>query len=452
LIAIEASAVSLMHRWVEWLRESHFLTILTYLAGLGVVVAILLDTGFSAQHLTTGEVIALIAVAIPAGFLLSFSVFTLLAYFLFIPSISKDGHLFARVHANQLIHPLTTGLLLSLLALCIFVSSLPAWIAWGAMLALYGIQTTLILLNIRRENVLEGNGFPHSSLFSIILSLFLGGEVVTVAAGAKPMLPWRLSKLPEDTWIVDVRTKPEFYWNRLQGAENFPWGSGLTEAAQRKDRERPVISICFSGHRSPAITVMLRKLGFKHVYNLTWGILYLILLERGKKREGPFALTRPHVNPNRRGEDYRSIAHGYILLALIILIGAPIENWYFQIPVPLWQSVVGIVISITGVVLMIASRIALGRNFRVYAAPRRSGTIVMSGLYTRVRHPMYTGVIMTVGGWVFMWGSLYTIPCWIGVVILYLLKISREEPILVAKFPEYKEYQERTWRLIPFVY
>jgi protein-S-isoprenylcysteine O-methyltransferase Ste14 len=197
---------------------------------------------------------------------------------------------------------------------------------------------------------------------------------------------------------------------------------------------------------------MLRRLGFKHVYNLTWGILYLVLLERGKKREGPFALTRPHIDQNRRGEDHRNLAHGYILLALMCLIGAPIENGYFQIPVPLWQSIVGIVISVSGVVLMIASRIALGRNFRVYAAPRRSGAIIVKGVYGLIRHPMYIGTIMAVGGWVLMWGSLFTIPCWVGVVALYVLKISREEPILAAKFPEYKEYQERTWKLIPFIY
>jgi hypothetical protein len=163
-----------------------------------------------------------LAAAIPAGFLLIFSTFGLVSYFIFIPSIAHDGHLFSQVHGTHLIHPLTTSIVLGLAALCIYTGSLPAWAAWAVLLVIYLLQTAVILRRVSEEHLANGLDGPGAGKFILLLNLILGGELVTVAAGAKPLQPWRLDTLPEDTWIVDVRTKPEFHWNRLQTAENYP--------------------------------------------------------------------------------------------------------------------------------------------------------------------------------------------------------------------------------------
>ncbi len=422
------------------------------MAGAGVITVAWLDRGLEAPDPTTAEFVAVVLTAVPAGFLLVFSLFSLLSYFVFMPSLTDDAHLFARVHAAQLLHPLTSSVVLGLLAFCIYFGRAPTWAAWGGMFTVYVIQTTLMVARIRQDQPSEERSTPANNLFFMLLSLVLGGELVTIAGGARPLAPWRLKTLPDDTWIVDVRTKPEFYWNRLHGAENYPWGVGLTEAARDKSLDRPVLVTCLSGHRSPAIAVALRRLGFKTVYNLTWGILYLLLLERGKKSEGPFSLTRPHIARDRRGEDLRYISHGYITCAAVTLIGAPIEHAYLNVQVPLWQAIIGGVISLVGVALMVISYRALGRNFRIYAAPRRSGTLVETGIYSWIRHPMYLGTIMAVGGYVVLFGSLIFIPTWLGVLILYIIKASKEEPILLAKFPQYEEYKRHTWRFIPYIY
>ena len=288
-------------QWLEWLEESRIPTIVSYGLALAVIAALSLATGFSFKEPETWKLVIVIALAVPAGFLCVFSLFGLISYFVFIPSISNDGHLFSRVHGTHLLHPLTTSILLGLLVLCILTGSLAASVVWLLFLAVYCLQTFLILRRLRNEHLVNGaEGVSTNTLF-LLLSLIIGGELVTVAAGAKPLSPWRLDTLPSDTWIVDVRTKPEFHWNRMNGAGSFPWGAGVIEAAKSVPRDRPVLVTCFSGHRSPAVAVMMRKLGFKAVYNLNWGLLYLILLERGRKTEGPFGLTRAHREANRRG-------------------------------------------------------------------------------------------------------------------------------------------------------
>ena len=245
------------------------LTILAYLAALAVVVVAGLVGGFSARELSTVQLTVMIALGVPAAFLLTISLFGLVTYFVFIPSIAEDGHLFSRVHATQLLHPLTTSLVLGLAVLCVFTAAIPVWISWVVLLAIYLVQTGLIVRRTLQEHIMnESDGRP--SVLFVLLNLIIGGEVITIAGGARPLPPWRLHSLPEDTWIVDVRTKPEFYWNRLQGAENYPWGRGVIEAAKDKPKDRPVLVVCFSGHRSPAAAVMLRGLGFSTVYNLNW--------------------------------------------------------------------------------------------------------------------------------------------------------------------------------------
>ncbi|MBI4964220.1 MAG: hypothetical protein HY913_13155 [Desulfomonile tiedjei] len=434
------------------MEESPLPIWLCYIAAAAVAVVVGFETGFSPRDLGTFETVLVLALALPAGFLLVPSLFSLASYFVFIPSISTDGHLFSRVHGTHLLHPLTTSIVLGLLALCIITGSSAGLAVWGLLSVFYVAHTWLVVRRIRHEELANGqNGARMGTGFSV-MNLILGGELITLAAGAKPISPWRLNTLPEDTWVVDVRTKAEFHWNRLQGAENFPWGAGVIDAAKDVPRDRPVLVACFSGHRSPAVAVMMKKLGFKTVYNLNWGILYLILLERGQKTEGKFGLTRAHRDPNRRGADFKGISIGYVTLAVLALIVAPIEYSLSPPSDSPFREIAGGLLGFGGLLLGYLSFRALGRNFRVFAAPRRSGTLVTTGVYSKVRHPMYTATIMAVGGYILYFGSLFALPLWLGVIILYVIKAVKEERLLGRHYPGYEQYSRRTWRFIPFVY
>lgn len=441
-----------MARSLEWLEEGHLGTAVEYLVALAVVLVVGLETGFTIGETGAGRFALVLLAAIPAGFLLTFSLFGLITYFIFIPSISNDGHLFARVHATHLIHPLTTSIVLGLFGLCLLTGSALGGVVWMLLLAVYVIQTALIVRRLRQEVPNNGGTESQWGTGLLLLNLLIGGELVTMAARARPLAPWKVKALPPDTWVVDVRSKPEFYWNRMQAAENYPLGAGAAEAARTRDKEAPVLVVCFSGHRSPAVAVMLKRLGFKTVYNLNWGLLYFLLLQRGQQEGGPFSLTRSQRDPHRRGEDLKGLTLGYVTLAIATLVGAPLECGYVERAIPLWQSVLGVAVGIGGLTLGLLSFKALGRNFRVYAAPRRSGRLITSGVYSRVRHPMYTGVIVGLAGYIIAFGSWPFIPAWIAVTILYTAKSIKEERILAAKYPDYEEYQSRTWRFIPYVY
>jgi protein-S-isoprenylcysteine O-methyltransferase Ste14 len=80
-------------------------------------------------------------------------------------------------------------------------------------------------------------------------------------------------------------------------------------------------------------------------------------------------------------------------------------------------------------------------------------TVVSTGPYTLVRHPMYAGAILVfvgaplaLGSW---WGLLF-IPLWIAVFAWRLLS---EETYLREQLPGYQEYMHRVrYRLLPYVW
>ena len=48
--------------------------------------------------------------------------------------------------------------------------------------------------------------------------------------------------------------------------------------------------------------------------------------------------------------------------------------------------------------------------------------------------------------------GVWMTAAWVGLVIVLVLKIRREERFLLRVFPEYAAYSRRTWRLVPRVY
>ncbi len=113
--------------------------------------------------------------------------------------------------------------------------------------------------------------------FLIVLILLFGvWDAVWWLLGVRPLFPWQLSRQlrgPQaGLFLLDVRTPAEFAWFHLPGAINLPDALDKGKMAQLP-RDRQMVVICMSGHRSPLVAYTLKKEGFDRVYNLTWGML-----------------------------------------------------------------------------------------------------------------------------------------------------------------------------------
>ena len=96
----------------------------------------------------------------------------------------------------------------------------------------------------------------------------------------------------------------------------------------------------------------------------------------------------------------------------------------------------------------------LGHNWSVSLDLRERHTLVTTGVYALVRHPMYAGF------WLMALAQVLLLPNWIagpaglvGFGILYFGRLRREEDMMIAAFgDEYRNYMRRTARVVPWLY
>ncbi len=152
-----------------------------------------------------------------------------------------------------------------------------------------------------------------------------------------------------------------------------------------------------------------------------------------------------------RGEWY--VIAQVVLFALVIF-GPP--SWAGALD---WSSpfaelayIVGGLLILAGFLLAAAGIWRLGANLTPLPYPKDQGTLIETGPYRLVRHPIYSGAIFMACGWGLWVHGLLTIGYAIILFAFFDVKSRREEQWLKEKYPDYKAYQKRVRKLIPFVY
>jgi protein-S-isoprenylcysteine O-methyltransferase Ste14 len=96
----------------------------------------------------------------------------------------------------------------------------------------------------------------------------------------------------------------------------------------------------------------------------------------------------------------------------------------------------------------------LGKYWSVTLNTRKKHKLIDTGIYSRVRHPMYSAF------WLLACAQAVLIPNWIagfsGIVgwgVLFFMRIGREEQLMTDTFgDEYRAYMRRTTRVVPWLY
>ncbi len=88
----------------------------------------------------------------------------------------------------------------------------------------------------------------------------------------------------------------------------------------------------------------------------------------------------------------------------------------------------------------------LGRNLSVLAQAR---DVVDRGPYRWVRHPLYTGEIVSSLGLAITVGTGAAVTVWLGLLALQLYRALREEQLLLHTLSGYRDYRSRTAALLP---
>ncbi len=122
-------------------------------------------------------------------------------------------------------------------------------------------------------------------------------------------------------------------------------------------------------------------------------------------------------------------------------------------PVTVLIALAGFLVVLLGVVFSIWARLLLGGNWSNRVTVKENHTLVRSGPYRIVRHPIYSGILLGMFGSALQRGG---IRCFVGVLICGLsfwLKTRAEERFMVQSFGEqYLQYRHRVKALAPFIF
>ncbi len=139
------------------------------------------------------------------------------------------------------------------------------------------------------------------------------------------------------------------------------------------------------------------------------------------------------------------------MLAVILYVGFPTSIKFAHLHLPLWLRVLAVLVALAGAALLAWADKTLGDNLSVTLQVKDDHTLVTTGPYRYIRHPVYAA------GMLFFIGTSLAASNWIvalllvgSFTLLYAQRIPQEEKMMVEHFgDQYRDYRKTTGRLIP---
>jgi protein-S-isoprenylcysteine O-methyltransferase Ste14 len=96
----------------------------------------------------------------------------------------------------------------------------------------------------------------------------------------------------------------------------------------------------------------------------------------------------------------------------------------------------------------------LGDNWSMTLEVREGHRLVTTGIYSHIRHPMYTALFAQAAAQALLFPNWVAGPAFLATfAVMFLLRVRVEERMMVARFgAEYEAYARRTKRLLPGVW
>lgn len=169
---------------------------------------------------------------------------------------------------------------------------------------------------------------------------------------------------------------------------------------------------------------------------------------------GPFpgAFRRPDKAAARGLADslFPLLGTAATLLTLLYLARPDPIAWS-NAPFPAWVRWAGMAVGLSGLALLHAAQRALGAGWSAGTTPPRADRLVTAGPYRRMRHPIYTALLMIFGATLFISANWLVGAAWIAAVGIDIgRRVREEEARLRERFgQQYEDYVSSTGRFLP---
>lgn len=176
---------------------------------------------------------------------------------------------------------------------------------------------------------------------------------------------------------------------------------------------------------------------------LAWIAFWVISARSVKETE------RTESNSSRLGYTLLLIAGG-ILMAVPRLPSGVLGGRF--VPDTFATATVGVVLLAVGLAFSVWARVHLGANWSARVTIKRDHTLIRSGPYALVRHPIYTGLLVALTGTAILVGEWRAVVGLVFFALSFFVKLRREEQWMGEVFgAEYAAYRSEVAAIIPFV-
>ena len=163
-------------------------------------------------------------------------------------------------------------------------------------------------------------------------------------------------------------------------------------------------------------------------------------------------LLKKRLNAKEKIKTQDFVAKASALMFLVGFLTAGFDKKYNWSDVPLWLVALSSVIMLFSYALyanVLNENAFLSRTIEV----QEKQTVVTTGPYAVVRHPMYTATIFLFLSIPLVLGSYYSLICFHPYLPLIVIRIQSEERFLEKNLSGYREYKEKVkYRLLPYIW
>ena len=159
------------------------------------------------------------------------------------------------------------------------------------------------------------------------------------------------------------------------------------------------------------------------------------------------------IEERKRYSIWLSLFICYAVATFLVFLFFPQGLAWAAVALNFWLRIFGAIIALLALLWFIWIHRSLGNNLSTHLKIKDSQKLVTGGAYRRIRHPMYSAFFLLHFAVFFLTANWFIGLTWIvGITTIILLRIKREEAMLLAKFGgEYREYMNNTGRFVPLL-
>ena len=142
---------------------------------------------------------------------------------------------------------------------------------------------------------------------------------------------------------------------------------------------------------------------------------------------------------------------GQLIFLVVFLIVWIADSFVFKYSTFLTQYISNYIrVPIALIVLVISGLLAWTGLKIVFRETREEPQVIISGVFSIVRHPIYLSLILLYLGFILLSLSLLSVLVWILIVVFYYIISRYEEKLLIQRFGSaYEEYKKKVPMLLP---